>query len=64
MIALRSALSPPAFAEEIHKRDFIVTWGMVARGAFVRELNATEIAASSSFCGHRRSSRAPSLPAR
>jgi len=33
-----------AFAEEIHRRDFIVTWGMVARVPLFAELNAANIA--------------------
>jgi voltage-gated potassium channel len=33
-----------AFAEEIHRRDFVVTWGMVARVPLFAELEATEIA--------------------
>jgi voltage-gated potassium channel len=33
-----------AFANEIHRRDFVVTWGMVARVPLFSELNAAEIA--------------------
>ena len=33
-----------AFSEEIHRRDFVVTWGMVARVPLFAELDADEIA--------------------
>ena len=33
MFALPVGIIATAFAREIHNRDFVVTWGMVARGA-------------------------------
>ena len=44
MIALPVGLIATAFAEQIHKRDFVVTWGMVARVPLFSHLNAGEIA--------------------
>jgi voltage-gated potassium channel len=31
MIALPVGIVANAFAEQIHRRDFVITWGMVAR---------------------------------
>ena len=44
MIALPVGIIASGFAEEIHRRDFVVTWGMVARVPLFAELEATEIA--------------------
>jgi voltage-gated potassium channel len=44
MIALPVGIIANAFAEEIHRRDFVVTWGMVAKVPLFSELNASEIA--------------------
>src|SRR5499425_2288717 len=44
MVALPIGIVATAFAEEIHRRDFVVTWGMVARVPLFAELEATEIA--------------------
>ena len=44
MIALPVGIIASGFAEEIHRRDFVVTWGMVARVPLFAELKATEIA--------------------
>ena len=44
MIALPVGIIATAFSEQIHRRDFIVTWGMVARVPLFAELNAGEIA--------------------
>lgn len=44
MIALPVGIIANGFAEEIHRRDFVVTWGMVARVPLFAELNASEIA--------------------
>jgi voltage-gated potassium channel len=44
MIALPVGIIASGFAEEIHRRDFVVTWGMVARVPLFAELNASEIA--------------------
>src|SRR5262249_57440893 len=44
MVALPVGIIANAFAEEIHRRDFVVTWGMVARVPLFSELNANEIA--------------------
>jgi voltage-gated potassium channel len=43
MVALPVGIVATAFANEIHRRDFVVTWGMVARVPLFSELNATEI---------------------
>src|SRR5258705_981370 len=44
MIALPVGIVATAFADEIHRRDFVVTWGMVARVPLFAELQATDIA--------------------
>jgi len=44
MIALPVGIIANAFAEEIHRRDFVVTWGMVARVPLFSGLKANEIA--------------------
>ena len=44
MIALPVGIIATAFAEQIHRRDFIVTWGMIARVPLFAELDAGEIA--------------------
>jgi voltage-gated potassium channel len=44
MAALPIGIVATAFADEIHRRDFVVTWGMVARVPLFAELQATDIA--------------------
>jgi len=44
MIALPVGIIANAFSEQIHRRDFIVTWGMIARVPLFAELDASEIA--------------------
>ena len=44
MIALPVAIISTAFAEEVKRRDFIVTWGMLARVPLFSHLTAGEIA--------------------
>jgi len=44
MIALPVGIIATAFAEEIHRRDFVVTWGMVARVPLFAGLDAAEVA--------------------
>jgi voltage-gated potassium channel len=44
MIALPLGIVASAFAEEIHRRDFAITWGMVAKVPLFSGLNANEIA--------------------
>jgi voltage-gated potassium channel len=43
MIALPVGIVATAFSEQIHRRDFIITFGMVARVPLFAELNAAEI---------------------
>jgi voltage-gated potassium channel len=43
MIALPVGIVANAFSEQIHRRDFIITFGMVARVPLFAELNAAEI---------------------
>ena len=43
MIALPVGIIATSFADEIHKRDFVVTWGMVARVPLFAGLDAAEI---------------------
>ncbi|WP_434051260.1 MAG: cyclic nucleotide-gated ion channel [Roseibium sp.] len=44
LIALPVGIIASAFAREIHSRDFVVTWSMVARVPLFEDLTATEIA--------------------
>lgn len=43
-LALPVGIIATAFSEQIHRRDFIVTWGMVAKVPLFSELDAGEIA--------------------
>jgi len=43
MIALPVAIISTAFAEEVKRRDFVVTWGMLARVPLFSHLTAAEI---------------------
>jgi voltage-gated potassium channel len=44
MVALPIGIIATAFAEEVHRRAFVVTWGMVARVPVFSGLSAVEIA--------------------
>jgi voltage-gated potassium channel len=44
MIALPVGIVATAFSEEVHRRHFVVTWGMVARVPVFSGLSASEIA--------------------
>ena len=44
MIALPVGIIANAFSDQIHRRDFLVTWGMVARVPLFNGLDATAIA--------------------
>lgn len=44
MVALPVGIVATAFANEVHRRDFIVTWGLVARIPLFSELSAVQIA--------------------
>jgi voltage-gated potassium channel len=44
LMALPIGIIATAFAEQIHRRDFIVTWGMIAKVPLFAELDAGEIA--------------------
>jgi len=44
MLALPVGIIATAFAENIHRRDFVVTWSMVARVPLFATLNASQIA--------------------
>jgi voltage-gated potassium channel len=44
MVALPVGIVATAFSEQIHRRDFIVTWSMVARVPLFAELKASDIA--------------------
>src|SRR5262249_8734688 len=43
LMALPVGIIATAFAEQIQRRDFIVTWGMISRVPLFSELDATEI---------------------
>ncbi|WP_321502629.1 cyclic nucleotide-gated ion channel [Breoghania sp.] len=44
LLALPIGIVANAFAREIHSREFVVTWGMVARVPLFEDLNAADIA--------------------
>jgi voltage-gated potassium channel len=44
MIALPVAIISTAFADEVRRRDFVVTWGLLARVPLFSHLSAAEIA--------------------
>lgn len=44
MVALPVGIVATAFANEVHKRDFVVTWGLVARIPLFGGLSATQVA--------------------
>jgi len=44
MFALPIGIVATAFAQEIHRREFVVTWGMVARVPLFEDFSAVEIA--------------------
>src|SRR5919201_1435718 len=44
MIALSVGIIASAFSDEVHRRDFVVTWSMVARVPLFAELQASDIA--------------------
>ena len=44
MVALPVGIVATAFANEVHKRDFVVTWGLVARIPLFNQLSAVQIA--------------------
>lgn len=43
MVALPVGILATAFSEEIHRREFVVTWGMIARVPLFEALTASEI---------------------
>ncbi|GGH26365.1 cyclic nucleotide-binding protein [Alsobacter metallidurans] len=45
MLALPVGIVATAFAEVIHRREFVVTWGMIARVPLFSELSAEEVVA-------------------
>jgi voltage-gated potassium channel len=44
MVALPVGIIATAFSEQVHRRDFVVTWGMVAKVPLFSELEAGDIA--------------------
>jgi voltage-gated potassium channel len=44
MVALPVGIVATAFANEVHRRDFVITWGLVARIPLFSELSAVQIA--------------------
>jgi voltage-gated potassium channel len=44
MVALPVGIVATAFSNEVHRRDFVVTWGLVARIPLFGQLSATQIA--------------------
>jgi voltage-gated potassium channel len=44
MVALPVGIVATAFANEVHRNDFVVTWSLVARIPLFSELNATQVA--------------------
>ena len=54
LIALPVGIIASAFAREIHSRDFVVTWSMVARVPLFEELKAAQIAEVASLLQSQR----------
>src|SRR3569832_2901392 len=44
MVALPVGILATAFTNEVHRRGFVVTWGLVARVPLFSELSATQLA--------------------
>jgi voltage-gated potassium channel len=57
MLALPIGIVSKAFADEIHRREFVVTWGMLARVPLFATLSAVEISEVMNYL------RAQSVPA-
>ena len=57
MVALPVGIIASGFAEEVHRRDFVVTWEMVARVPLFSELDAAEIGAIMRLLRAQRSSQ-------
>ena len=53
MLALPVGIVATAFAEEIHRREFVVTWGMIARIPLFAALSAAEIGDITRFLNAR-----------
>ncbi|WP_131118743.1 cyclic nucleotide-gated ion channel [Lichenihabitans psoromatis] len=53
MLALPVGIVATAFAEEIHRREFVVTWGMIARIPLFATLSASEIGEITRFLNAR-----------
>ena len=53
MLALPVGIVATAFAEEIHRREFVVTWGMIARIPLFATLSAAEIGDITRFLNAR-----------
>ena len=53
MLALPVGIVATAFAEEIHRREFVVTWGMLARIPLFAALSASEIGDITRFLNAR-----------
>ena len=53
MLALPVGIVATAFAEEIHRREFVVTWGMIARVPLFNTLSASEIGDITRFLNAR-----------
>ena len=53
MIALPVGILATGFAEEIHRREFVVTWGMIARIPLFASLSAAEIGEITRFLNAR-----------
>jgi voltage-gated potassium channel len=44
IVALPIGIIATAFAEEVHRRDFVITWSMISRVPLFSELNASQVA--------------------
>ncbi len=62
LMALPVGIIATAFAEQIQRRDFIVTWGMISRVPLFAELDAAEISDVGTSGGTRRDHRARGRP--
>jgi voltage-gated potassium channel len=63
MMALPVGIFATAFANEVHRRDFIITWGLVARIPLFSTLTAAEVAEVMTMLRAQKVDSGTSLPA-
>jgi voltage-gated potassium channel len=59
MVALPVGIVATAFANEVHRRDFIITWSLLARISLFSELSAVQIGEIMKMLRAQKVDRAP-----